>query len=212
LKERAFVALALAYGLHMLAQSASSAMMAYVGKYISPLGANFLPVFMGLSMLVSIIAMVLWTLVARRLSKRHCFMIGSVIGAAGYLATALGVNGPIWLLIVGGILVGIGFSAGQVFGFSMLPDVIDQVRRRTGENREGVFTGVWVGWEKIGLAFGAMLAGQFLGLTGFLASVGETVTQPPAALSMIVTMFAYAPALLMLAALVPLMSRSLRAP
>ena len=212
LKERAFVALALAYGLHMLAQSASSAMMAYVGKYISPLGANFLPVFMGLSMLVSIIAMALWTVVARRVSKRHCFMLGSLIGAAGYLATALSVNGPMWLLIVGGVLVGIGFSAGQVFGFSMLPDVIDQVRQRTGENREGVFTGVWVGWEKIGLAFGAMLAGQFLGLTGFMASVGETVTQPPAALSMIVTMFAYVPATLMLVALVPLMSRSLRTP
>lgn len=210
LRERAFVALASAYGLQILAQSANTSMLAYVGKYLSPLGANFLVVCFGVMTLVSIIAMALWTLVARRITKRRCFMLGSALGAAGYLTAAIGVDGPVWVLVTGSALAGIGFSAGQVFGFSMLPDVIDQVRKRTGNNQEGIFTGVWVGWEKIGLALGATLAGQALNLTGFIASVGETVTQTPAALSMVVAMFGYVPAALMLAAIVPLMSRSLR--
>lgn len=210
LREPAFVALALAYGLQILAQSANTSMLAYVGKYISPLGANFLVVCFGVMTLVSIIAMALWTLVARKITKRRCFMLGSAIGAAGYLTVAIGVDGPVWVLVTGSALAGIGFSAGQVFGFSMLPDVIDQVRKRTGNNQEGIFTGVWVGWEKIGLALGATLAGQALNLTGFIASVGETVTQTPAALSMVVAMFGYVPAALMLAAIVPLLSRSLR--
>ena len=211
LREPAFIALALAYGLQMLAQSANTSMLAYVGKYISPLGADFMLVCFGVMTLVSIVAMAMWTLVARWLSKRRCFMLGSALGAAGYLLATIGLEGPVWMLVTGSALAGIGFSAGQVFGFSLLPDVIDQARARNGMNREGIFTGVWVGWEKIGLALGPTLAGQALGLTGFAASAGESVGQTPAALSMVVTMFGYVPAALMLAAVLPLLSRSLRA-
>ena len=211
LGERAFVMLALAYGLQMLAQSANSAMLAYVGKYISPLGDNFLALYFGVMTLVSVLAMVGWSAVARCWSKRRCFILGSAIGVAGYLVSAAGLDAPLWVLVAGAVLAGIGFSAGQVFGFSLLPDVIDLHRRGSGASRNGAFTGVWVGWEKIGLALGATLAGLVLGWCGFVASTGQAVSQPTSALSAMVWLFGIVPALLVAVSILPLMSRSLRA-
>lgn len=208
--ERAFVLLALAYGLQMLAQSANSAMLAYVGKYWSPLGADFLAVYFGVMTLSSILAMAGWALVARRLSKRACFILGGLIGSAGFLISAGGLFASLWVLVVGAVLAGIGFAAGQVFGFSLLPDIIDGNRRRTGINRDGAFTGVWVGWEKIGLALGAMAAGVVLGWMGFVASAGQTVEQPQAALSAIVWLFGVVPGVLMALSVLPLTRRALR--
>lgn len=205
LSERAFVLLALAYGLQMLAQSANSAMLAYVGKYWSPLGGDFLAVYFGVMTLVSIFAMAGWSMVGRYLAKRTCFVLGGLIGAIGFLISAAGLFAPLWVLILGAALAGIGFSAGQVFGFSMLPDVIDGNRRRTGISRDGAFTGVWVGWEKIGLALGAMVAGLVLGWMGFVASASETVVQPAAALSAIVWLFGVVPGVLMALSIMPLL-------
>lgn len=210
LRERAFVLLALAYGLQMLAQSANTAMLAYIGKYWSSLGADFLALYFGVMTLVSIFAMVGWTAAARHVSKRVCFVLGGLIGAAGFLVSVAGLFAPLWVLIAGAALAGIGFSAGQVFGFSLLPDVIDINRRRSGVNRDGAFTGVWVGWEKIGLALGAMLAGLVLGWMGFVASANEIVEQPQAALSAIVWLFGIVPGILMALSVLPLMTRSLR--
>lgn len=210
LRERAFVLLALAYGLQMLAQSANTAMLAYVGKYWSPLGADFLALYFGVMTSVSILAMIGWAAVARHLSKRVCFMLGGLIGAAGFLISAAGLFAPLWVLVAGAALAGIGFSAGQVFGFSLLPDVIDGNRRRTGINRDGAFTGVWVGWEKIGLALGAMVAGLVLGWMGFVASSSQAVEQPQAALSAIIWLFGIVPGVLMAVSVLPLAMRSLR--
>lgn len=137
-------------------------------------------------------------------------MLGGLIGASGFLISAAGLFAPLWVLILGAALAGIGFSAGQVFGFSLLPDVIDGNRRRTGINRDGAFTGVWVGWEKIGLALGAMLAGLVLGWMGFVASASETVEQPAAALSAIVWFFGVVPGILMALSVLPLAMRGLR--
>lgn len=210
LGERAFVMLALAYGLQMLAQSANSTMLAYVGKYLSPLGGNFLALYFGVMTLAGVVAMLFWPMVARRLPKRSCFVLGTCIGVVGFLVSVWGLSTSMAVLVAGAVLAGIGFSAGQVFGFSLLPDVIDVHRRRSGKNRDGAFTGVWVGWEKIGLALGAMLSGLVLGWSGFIPSTGEAVAQPASALAAMMWLFGIVPALLMAASLLPLLSRSLR--
>ncbi|MGB3067230.1 MAG: MFS transporter [Ottowia sp.] len=207
---KAFVMLATAYGLQMLAQSANSAMLAYAGKYLSPLGANFLPLYFGATTLVSILAMIGWSFAATRFSKRFCFIAGSAIGSVGYVLSTIGLTGSVTTLVAGAVLCGIGFSAGQVFGFSLLPDILDQHRRRNFSSHDGAFTGVWVGLEKLGLALGATVAGLVIGWFGFIASTGETVAQPAAALGAMTWLFGYVPAVLMIVAMLPLTSSAFR--
>ena len=49
-------------------------------------------------------------------------------------------------------LVGVGYAGAQVFPMAMLPDAAAVDARRTGENRAGVYTGVWTAGETLGLA------------------------------------------------------------
>jgi Na+/melibiose symporter-like transporter len=210
LSERAFVLLALSYGTQVLAQSVNSTVLAYIGKYISPLGNDFLPVYFGTVTVASVVAMGLWSVMARRWSKRQCFVAGTLVGIAGYLTAAFGLHNSTTLLLVGAALGGVGFAAGQVFGFSLLPDVIDQARRTRGVARDGAFTGVWVGWEKMGLATGATLAGLILGWSNFQSSTGQTVVQPASAIAALVWLFGLVPAALLALSIVPLMSPALR--
>ena len=51
-------------------------------------------------------------------------------------------------------LVGVGYAGCQVFPLAMLPDAAAVDARRTGENRAGVYTGVWTAGETLGLALG----------------------------------------------------------
>ena len=51
-------------------------------------------------------------------------------------------------------LVGVGYAGCQVFPMAMLPDAAAVDARRTGENRVGVYTGVWTAGETLGLALG----------------------------------------------------------
>ena len=51
-------------------------------------------------------------------------------------------------------LVGLGYAGAQVFPMAMLPDAAAVDARRTGENRAGVYTGVWTAGETLGLALG----------------------------------------------------------
>jgi GPH family glycoside/pentoside/hexuronide:cation symporter len=62
----------------------------------------------------------------------------------------------------------------------MLPDVIELDELRTGERREGIFSGFMVLLQKMGLGVGLFLVGQALGLAGFIESVpGEPPPQQP---------------------------------
>ena len=51
-------------------------------------------------------------------------------------------------------LIGVGYAGCQVFPMAMLPDAAAADAARTGENRAGVFTGVWTAGETLGLALG----------------------------------------------------------
>lgn len=206
LGERAFVLLAVTYGLQVLAQSINSTMLAYVGKYLSPLGADFLPLYFGTVTISSIVAMSIWPGVARRVSAPTAYLWGSVLGLAGYWVSAWSVSGPTALLLAGAALGGIGFAAGQVFGFSLLPEIVDSYRQRTGHHRDGAFTGVWVGWEKMALAIGATLAGLVLGWCGFEASTGQDVKQPALALQAMAWLFGVVPGGLLLVSILTLRS------
>ncbi len=52
-------------------------------------------------------------------------------------------------------LVGVGYAGAQVFPLAMLPDAAAVDAGRTGQNRAGVYTGVWTAGETLGLAIGA---------------------------------------------------------
>jgi Na+/melibiose symporter-like transporter len=85
---------------------------------------------------------------------------------------------------------------------AMLPDVAAVDAARTGENRAGVYTGVWTAGETLGLALGPGVFALALALGGYRSSTTGDVAQPGSALSAIVIGFSVVPAALTLLSLV----------
>ena len=98
-------------------------------------------------------------------------------------------------------VVGVGYAGCQVFPMAMLPDAAAVDSARTGENRAGVYTGVWTAGETLGLALGPAVFALVLALGGYLSSQGREITQPGSALTAITLGFSVLPAALTLASL-----------
>jgi len=67
---------------------------------------------------------------------------------------------------------------------------------RTGQNRIGVFTGVWTAGETLGLALGPGLYGLVLALGGYVSSTDSSAAQPESAVTAITLGFSLVPAVL----------------
>ena len=144
----------------------------------------------------------LWQAVGARIGKKRGYVAASLLlflGAAGaYAARSLPA------LAVAVAVVGIGYAGAQVFPLAMLPDVAALDAARTGENRVGVFTGVWTGAETLGLALGPGLYAVILAVGGYLSSSGGAVVQPDSALTAIRIGFTLVPAVLVALSLLAL--------
>jgi Na+/melibiose symporter-like transporter len=89
-----------------------------------------------------------------------------------------------------------------MFPMAMLPDVAAVDAARTGENRIGVFTGVWTAGETLGLALGPGLYAAVLALGGYVSSTDSTAAQPGSAVRAITLGFSVVPAALVALSLV----------
>ena len=143
----------------------------------------------------------LWARLGERVGKKQGYVAASLVLAAGALLTllALGRN-DVWTLS-GTVLVGVGYAGCQVFPMAMLPDAAAVDSARTGENRAGVYTGVWTAGETLGLALGPAVFAVVLALGGYVSSAGRDVEQPESAQVAITLGFSVVPALLVVASL-----------
>jgi Na+/melibiose symporter-like transporter len=108
---------------------------------------------------------------------------------------------PAGLVYLAVAIVGVGYAGAQMLPLSMLPDVAAADAAESGENRVGVFTGVWTAGETLGLALGPFVFGLVLAAGGYVSSTDSTAAQPDSAVTAIVLGFSVLPAVLTLASL-----------
>jgi len=80
----------------------------------------------------------------------------------------------------------------------MVPDTVEYDQLLTGKRREGVIFGAWAFCRKFGMAMGALIASQIMGVFGFMS--GATIQTDAASLSIRIA-YAIFPALLWLGAI-----------
>ncbi|MBV9832608.1 MAG: MFS transporter, partial [Marmoricola sp.] len=157
-----------------------------------------------------------WSAIGRRVGKKNGYLASSVVLAVAALLLLWSRSAPTWWVYGATALVGLGYAGVQVFPLAMLPDAAAVDARRTGDNRAGVYTGVWTAGETLGLALGPALFALVLALGGYHSS-DLTVTdwttqhQPSSAVTAIVLGFSLIPCLLVLVSLLPLSRFSLTA-
>ena len=142
-----------------------------------------------------------WARWGAKVGKKQGYVTASLLLAVGAALAILARGGNDVWTFVGTGLVGVGYAGCQVFPMAMLPDVAAVDAARTGENRAGVYTGVWTAGETLGLALGPALYALMLALGGYLSSEGRDISQPDSALTAIALGFSVVPALLTLGSL-----------
>lgn len=150
-----------------------------------------------------------WVAVSRRVGKRRAYALSIALFAAGTPPLWFAASAPLWCSCVAVGVMGVGFAGAQLHAFSMLPDTIQSELALTGEQREGIFSGVWLAADKGGVALGGFLVSLVLGQTGFLESQGERVLQPDSALTGIALNSSLLPGALFLLSLLVLRGYSL---
>ncbi|MEZ5114114.1 MAG: MFS transporter [Nocardioidaceae bacterium] len=153
----------------------------------------------------------LWAAFGQRVGKKSGFVIASLVLAAGALLAAGARAYPAWVVFLAVALVGVGYAGAQVFPMAMLPDCAALDAARTGQNRIGVYTGVWTAAETFGLALGPGVYAVVLASGGYASSTSGTITQSDSALNAIVIGFSALPAILVVASLFFLRKYSLTA-
>jgi GPH family glycoside/pentoside/hexuronide:cation symporter len=149
-----------------------------------------------------------WSALGQRIGKKGGYVASSLVLAAAALLLLWARSAPHWWTYAATALVGVGYAGAQVFPMAMLPDAAAVDARRTGENRAGVYTGVWTAGETLGLALGPAVYALVLALGDYRSSdLNADWTdqfQPGSALTAIVLGFSLIPAALIMLSLLTL--------
>ena len=121
-----------------------------------------------LLLVVAIAFIPIWTAISKRIGKKWSYIIGMLGVAAGVLLIFLvGPSASIGTLYALVAFCGVGFSTGYALPWSIIPDAIDYDFLKTGENREGLYYGIWTFSSKLGQAISALIIGALLSLTRY---------------------------------------------
>ncbi len=186
----------------LFAAASTTAALLYLARYVLDQDESWLIRFTALQMVGTLVALPLWSWLAKRYGKRNTYMgagLSYAVIALSWLTTALGE--PALVTDIRMFMVGVGSAGLLVMGFSILPDTMENNTRQTGLSQEGTMAAVYSMVEK-GTAAGApFLAGLVLQVSGFVSAVGEDLApgevpeQPDSAIMAIFLLVAIVPAL-----------------
>ena len=143
-------------------------LMQYVIKMPGHIGDIFL-FYVGSSLL----SLPLWLRLSRAIGKKRAWLVGLVIGMAGYLSLFFVGEGDLrWMQMVVS-LTGACSACGTVIGSSMLADVIDADELETGERKEGAYYSAYTFLYKSSSGVMAMITGFALAWTGFVPNAAD---------------------------------------
>ena len=190
LKNRPFVWLLLIYFILNISFAFIKILMAYYVEY-QLLMKDEIPLVMGLMLVCVTISLPFWQWLSRKMDKGPAYAIGMAIGALAVLTTFFLPHTATPLIYLIAALAGFGFAANWIFPWAMVADVGDYDRAETGQQRSGMYYGVWGLATKISEALA--LAGVGWMLTGF--GYVPNVAQSPQALLGIRLFFGLLPAI-----------------
>ncbi|MDP3891871.1 MFS transporter [Nocardioides sp.] len=142
-----------------------------------------------------------WAALGTKIGKKRGYVASSLVLATGAGLAVFAQSAPAVAVFAATGVVGLGYAGCQVFPMAMLPDAAAVDARRTGENRAGVYTGVWTAGETLGLALGPGVFAVLLAIGDYRSSTTGGTAQPDSALTAIVLGFSLLPMTLTLVSL-----------
>jgi GPH family glycoside/pentoside/hexuronide:cation symporter len=163
-----FVTLMTSYFLQALAIGVMMAGFVYYVKYAMALPETAMNIAFPIFMVTGVIFIPIWLAVGKKLGKIKSYYIGLALFTVMMGSLFFTSASQLWLFYAQVFMAGIGFSSFQLFPFSMLPDTIEYDQLQSGLRREGIFSGMWSGGQKIAYSVGPPIVGFALALSGFV--------------------------------------------
>ena len=129
---------------------------------------------MGLMLICVTLALPFWQWVSRKIDKGPAYGLGMLVGGAAVILTFFLPHQSTALIYVIAVLAGFGFSAQWIFPWAMVADVADYDRVETGQQRSGVYYGIWGLATKISEALALAAVGWILTWFGYVPNVEQT--------------------------------------
>jgi GPH family glycoside/pentoside/hexuronide:cation symporter len=180
LKNKPFVWLCIVYFITNISFALIKTLMAYFIEY-QMLMKEQISLFMGLLLICVTISLPIWRWIGQKID----------------MSTFLLPHEPSNLVYLVSILAGFGFGAQWIYSWAMVADVADYDRAETGQQRSGMYYGVWGLATKISEALALASVGWILSGYGYVANVEQT----PHALFGIRLFFCIVPGIFIFAAL-----------
>lgn len=112
-------------------------------------------------------SMAFWTWFGSRVGKKRGYIV-AISGLAIAVATVFLLSADSLILLYPLMaVIGWFFGGYQVFPWSMIPDSVTDGQARTGLSLEGAFNGWFTTQQKLGIAFGPLVFGALLSLSGY---------------------------------------------
>lgn len=131
---------------------------------------------MGLMLICVTISLPFWQWVSRRMDKGPAYGLGMAVGALAIILTFFLPHQSTVLIYLIAVLAGFGFSSQWIFPWAMVADVADYDRLETGQQRSGMYYGVWGLATKISEALALAGVGWILTGFGYVPNVEQTPT------------------------------------
>ena len=183
-QNRPFLILAAATICHMVAVNTMAIVVNYYFKY-NLKNEGMIPIAF-LCLFVTAIAFIpVFVVISNRVSKRFAYNLGMGIMAASMVSLYFfgerglvifpgTLNIPLTLVIF--VVAGIGMATNFLSPWAMVPDTVEYSQWKTGLRREGIIYGCYFFTFKFGSALAGFLAGNALGLSGYVANRPQTET------------------------------------
>ena len=153
-------------------------------------------VIAGISTFVPLLGTLTIPLLARRMKKRHVYLVASAVNLLGMGMMML--SGTYALgLIVGAVILSLGAGQRTAIYFSMQADPVDYGVWKTGINTAGILTSINGFLGKVAMAGAGAITGALLSSGGYIANQAQS----DSALLAIKACYLYIPALLILASM-----------
>jgi GPH family glycoside/pentoside/hexuronide:cation symporter len=196
LKNKPFVWISLTYFVINISFSLIEILMAYYVQYQLKMTSQ-ISLVMGLLLICVTISLPFWQWLSRKMDKGPAYAIGMGVGALSVVITFFMPHTATPLIYLVSVLAGFGFAANWIFPWAMIADVADFDRLETGQQRSGMYYGVWGLATKVSQALALAAVGWILTGFGYVANIEQT----PHALLGIRLFFGIVPAALIAVAL-----------
>ncbi|MBN2148741.1 MAG: MFS transporter [Anaerolineales bacterium] len=172
-KNKQFVWLCAIYFIVNISFAFIKILMAYYVEYQLLMKAE-ISLVMGLMLICVTISLPFWQWLSRKMDKGPAYALGMLIGALAVALTFFLPHASTPLIYIVSVLAGFGFSAQWIFPWAMVADVGDYDRAQTGQQRSGMYYGVWGLATKISEALALAAVGWILTGFGYVPNVEQT--------------------------------------